>query len=142
MTQMTILGTPCEAHHCISCGVVYVVPQSVIAQHREKGGYHHCPNGHAQGWDKDGSENEKLRRERDRLKQQAARLEDEKRAAEAAATTARAQTEAERRKVAKLKTRASAGVCPCCNRTVAQMARHMKTKHPAYNVVPLKSVLP
>jgi hypothetical protein len=23
-------------------------------------------------------------------------------------------------------------VCPCCQRTVSQMARHIKTKHPEY----------
>lgn len=28
--------------------------------------------------------------------------------------------------------RASAGVCPCCNRTFQQLARHMKTKHPGF----------
>lgn len=139
MTLMAILGTPCEAHHCISCGVVYVVPQAVIEQHRQKGGYHHCSNGHAQGWDKDGSENEKLRRERDRLKQQAARLEEEKADARRAAEIAEQETETERKKVARLRKRATAGVCPCCNRTVRQMALHMKTKHPSYNVVPLKS---
>lgn len=42
------------------------------------------------------------------------------------------------RKLATHKKRASAGVCPCCNRTVSQMARHMQAKHPDYNVVPLK----
>lgn len=35
---------------------------------------------------------------------------------------------------AKLKKRASAGICPCCNRTVSQMARHMKSKHPEFKV--------
>jgi hypothetical protein len=24
------------------------------------------------------------------------------------------------------------GVCPCCNRTFQQLARHMKAKHPGY----------
>lgn len=27
--------------------------------------------------------------------------------------------------------------CPCCTRTFANMARHMKTQHPDYNVVPM-----
>ena len=35
--------------------------------------------------------------------------------------------------VTRLKNRASAGVCPCCNRTFKQLAAHMKTKHPKFN---------
>lgn len=33
----------------------------------------------------------------------------------------------------KLRKRIKAGVCPCCHRTVKQMARHMATKHPNYD---------
>ena len=43
----------------------------------------------------------------------------------------------------RLKRRVAAGTCPCCQRTVAQLARHMQTKHPDYgktdNVVALKA---
>jgi hypothetical protein len=28
--------------------------------------------------------------------------------------------------------RAQAGICPCCNRSFQQLARHMKTKHPDF----------
>jgi hypothetical protein len=34
--------------------------------------------------------------------------------------------------VTKLKKRGAAGVCPCCNRTVKQMAEHLAEKHPEY----------
>ncbi len=34
--------------------------------------------------------------------------------------------------VTRLKNRAVAGVCPCCNRTFKQLAAHMKTKHPEF----------
>lgn len=27
-------------------------------------------------------------------------------------------------------TRIGAGICPCCNRTFSQLARHMQSKHP------------
>lgn len=42
-----------------------------------------------------------------------------------AARLAEAAREAER-----LRRRTAAGVCPCCNRSFVQLARHMKTKHP------------
>lgn len=35
--------------------------------------------------------------------------------------------------VARLKTRAKNGVCPCCHRTVSQLAKHMESKHPNFN---------
>lgn len=35
--------------------------------------------------------------------------------------------------VTKLKNRASAGVCPCCNRTFKQLAAHMTDKHPGFS---------
>lgn len=126
-----VLGTACYAYNCISCGVAFTVPQVVADKQRQDGGYHTCPNGHSQGWGKGQTENDLIRQERDRLKQRTARLEEE-------AIAAQRQLEAERKKTAHLKKRAAAGVCPCCNRAVRQMALHMKTKHPNYNVVHLK----
>lgn len=120
-----INGATHEWHTCITCGVIYTGPQALLKNQREKGGYHTCCNGHSQGWSKEQSENEKTRRERDRLKQQLAQRDDEIRAKER-------QIEAERKKATKAKKRNAAGVCPCCNRTVGQMARHMKTKHPTF----------
>lgn len=34
--------------------------------------------------------------------------------------------------VTRIKNRVGAGVCPCCNRTFAALAKHMQTKHPDY----------
>lgn len=113
---------------CGSCGVIFIVPELVYNNHRDHGGYSHCSNGHSWGW-KDGRiKEDALRNERDRLKQDAARLESEKQAALTEAAEAK-------QKYINVQRRALAGVCPCCNRTFANVARHMKTKHK--NVVPL-----
>jgi Asp-tRNA(Asn)/Glu-tRNA(Gln) amidotransferase A subunit family amidase len=32
----------------------------------------------------------------------------------------------------RIRDRVGAGVCPCCNRTFKQLARHMQAKHPDY----------
>lgn len=122
---ITINGIIHEWHECISCGVVYTCPQAMIKNQRENGGFHFCCNGHSQGWTKETSQTEKTRRERDLLKQQLAQRDDEIRAKDR-------ELAAERTKAAKVKKRSSAGVCPCCNRTVGQMARHMKSKHPQF----------
>lgn len=43
---------------------------------------------------------------------------------------------AEKAAKTRLKNRAKAGVCPCCNRTFKQLAAHMKTQHPNWNNTP------
>lgn len=136
MGDVTLIrGTRYEVHTCITCGVVYALSEAVSNEQRLRGGYHYCPNGHSQGWDKNGSELERMRRERDRAVQNAARLADETREAEAKA-------EAARKALLRHKKRAAAGTCPCCKRTFSDMARHMNTKHPDFvdrsNVVALK----
>lgn len=117
---------------CITCGVVFTVPEVKRKHAFEEGGYFSCPSGHSQGWDKDGCESARIRRERDRLKQDAARLEQERREAWA---TASAQLERAQKAEAankRLKKRASAGTCPCCSRTFANMSEHMKKQHPDF----------
>ena len=45
---------------------------------------------------------------------------------------AEASLQATKGVVTRLKKRAIAGVCPCCNRTFQQLAAHMAHKHPDY----------
>lgn len=114
---------------CGKCGVEFMMPSHFQRECSEQGDKRtwYCPNGHPRVYSE--SEADTLRRERDRLKQQAARLEDEKRAAERLADAAKAET-------ARLRKRIGNGVCPCCNRSFANVAKHMKSKHP--DVVPLR----
>lgn len=115
---------------CRSCGVIHSYPEVLWEEKEESGGYIFCPNGHQWGFREGKKERDAVRRERDLLRQQAARYEDELREANARAD--KAQAEAKR-----VITRTGAGVCPCCNRSFTQLARHMKSKHP--EVVPLKA---
>lgn len=54
--------------------------------------------------------------------------------AEQEARLSREQAEKAERSKARLQKRVKNGVCPCCHRTVSQLARHMKSKHPDYAV--------
>jgi septal ring factor EnvC (AmiA/AmiB activator) len=92
----------------------------------------HCLWGHAQHFPKGQSEAEKLRQERDRLKQQTAQLQDEIGEAWAHVDAEKRRAAAARGQVTKLKKRAANGVCPCCNRTFANLQRHMATKHAGF----------
>lgn len=125
------------------CGISFAVPEWWNRGKRETHTKFFCPNGHGQSYPQE-SDTEKLRRERDRLQQQMARVEDEKRlaikemeAAERKAVRAEAETK-------RMKKRAAAGTCPCCQRSFSNMSQHMRKQHPKFvaeettNVVALK----
>lgn len=143
--KFTYRDTSYELQECISCGVAFAMPSIILDQDRKKGGFRYCPNGHQQGWGKHDSEEEKTRRERDLLKQQLAQKDDEIAAERRRTEEARQEIIRANKETKRLKKRAAAGTCPCCQRTVSQMSRHMKTKHPEFvteeitNVVAMKA---
>lgn len=126
--EIMIFGCKFETEQCLTCGVVYTVPVAMMQQQRRYGEYHYCPSGHQQGWAKGDPEFETVRFERDRLKQQLAQKDDEIRSEQAKHATAV-------REIARIKKRANAGLCPCCNRTFQDVVRHMKQKHPEVAVL-------
>ncbi len=118
------------------CGISFAVPVWWYTGKTRTHTTFYCPNGHRQSFIEE-SDVDKARRERDIARQQVARAEQE-------AAAARRQVVQAQRETKRLKKRAAAGTCPCCQRTVLQMARHMKTKHPGFvaeetNVVPMKA---
>lgn len=120
---MTMSIYEMEATWCIVCGVDFAMPARLIKKRREDGLGFHCPNGHSLTF-KD-NEHDKIRRERDQLKQDNARLVEDAQAARRSVVKAEKETK-------RLKRRAVGGACPCCNRSFQNMARHMKTKHPDF----------
>jgi hypothetical protein len=129
MAEIIIIqGSRHVVWECRNCGCVSTCPEQVFEEHHAEGGFHHCPNGHQWGWTKEISEREQLRRERDQLKQKIAERNDE----------VGRQIEMRKKiegKLGRITKRINHGVCPCCNRTFDNLARHMKSKHP--NIVPL-----
>jgi hypothetical protein len=146
MATVLLNGERHTVTQCGTCGVWFTVPEIVYECHRTEGGYHSCPNGHSRGWNKgtDAIERENIRRERDRLKQDQARLEQETREAWATANAQSERAQKAEQAVKRLKKRSSAGTCPCCARTFANMAEHMKHQHPGFvadggaKIVPIK----
>lgn len=114
-----------EDRICGECGIAWSAPKEFMDECRKMGESKtfYCPNGHPRVFAE--SEADKVRRERDRLQQMLAQRDDE-------ILAERSRTKAEQKKVKKLTARAASGVCPCCNRTVRQMALHMKNKHPSF----------
>lgn len=124
MTATISADVQLETTECCSCGVVFALPKWMLNKRREDKGSFYCPNGHSLSYTK--SRVEKLQEE----------LEQTQRAL----STAKCETMQERRlredaeqKHARLQKRVKNGVCPCCKRTFANLARHMATKHNASN---------
>lgn len=118
---MTMIATTCW-----KCKCVYHLPSELHdAARRSESISFWCPYEHSAHFPQGETDEDKLRRELNSQRQQNARLEDEARASRAAALKAEKATK-------RLKKRVAAGVCPCCHRTVGQMAKHMATKHPEF----------
>lgn len=120
-----------EALTCSECGIRFGMPSLFTKARRGDCKTFWCPNGHGQVFRE--SEVDKMRRERDLLAQQIVERDDRinrerewRKSAERRASAAWGQ-------VTRLKNRAAAGVCPCCNRTFSQLSRHMATKHPGFS---------
>ncbi len=117
---------------CWKCKEQFGVLPSVEEVLRRSGQTFYCPWGHAAVFNRGPTEEDKLRQERDRLKQEKAQLLDEARMERDRRERAERRASAARGQVTRLKNRAAAGVCPCCNQTFAQLARHMAAKHPTF----------
>jgi hypothetical protein len=125
---------------CAVCGITYAIPESLrrsaLKYHgdRPNGWKLCCPLGH-EWWYVGKTEKEQLQEKIDWQRSRAGRLasqldqtEASRRAQKAATTRARRQRDHDR-------TRVQAGVCPCCNRSFKNLARHMAGQHPEYGPV-------
>lgn len=92
----------------------------------------YCPNGHPWHYTRGESELDRIRRERNQLKQALAERDDKISEARRNALEWQLKAQAAAKDARRTKKRVSGGVCPCCSRSFVQMARHMKTKHPNF----------
>jgi hypothetical protein len=122
---------PIAAGKCCRCGCrIWLTPTHYFAAMEGRSRItFHCGYGHPQHFCDEDDEITKMRRERDRLKQQMAERDDRIQRLIKLANDAEATTRKVKAEKAKLTKRASAGTCPVCNRTFSQMARHMQTQH-------------
>jgi hypothetical protein len=99
---------------CCVCGIAFAVPARFKQVLQETHRTFYCPNGHGQSY----LGQTEVERLRDKLKTQNSELEVRTRALLNAQVAE-----------AKLRKRIAGGVCPCCNRTFQNLARHMSAKH-------------
>jgi hypothetical protein len=130
ITTETILNV----HSCITCGVLYAFTAEYEAERRKDGRSFYCPSGHSAHYG-DGP----VERAHKAIEEAKRALTAEKcaranaEAAKAHALNDLTREREERAKEAeKTKRRHASGKCPCCQRSFASLARHIKHMHPEY----------
>ena len=121
---ITVIEVRLNARDCPACGVIYGLTDD-FEQRKLQGGNWYCPNGHSIVFNE--SFETKLRQaeaENTRIRQNLLLTE------QAASSAERREREA-KKEIARIKHRASAGLCNHCNRHFANIERHVKSKHPA-----------
>ena len=116
---------------CCNCFMDFAMPRAMQeARRRDKKSFY-CPNGHPMSYT---GENQEaiLRRERDRLAQQIAQRDDEIARRQRGWEEAEKRAAVAERKIKRVEKRAHAGLCPCCNRSFSELAKHIATKHPSF----------
>lgn len=124
MSETITRQTTFVVEDCCNCFIPFAMTEEFHKYRRKDKAYFYCPNGHPQHYT--GKSDDELLREQ---KQKTASALEEARIQAARAQ----QLEDEAKRIAK---RTNAGVCPCCNRSFVQLARHMKSKHPQHQVSP------
>lgn len=109
------------------CGINHAIPRNLARQAREKGTAVYCPLGHT--WVIRETEVDKLRKQLESERQSKKFWQDQADAAEKSKTALKGQ-------LTKARKRAANGVCPCCNRSFVDVARHMRSKHPEVGAAP------
>jgi hypothetical protein len=103
------------------CGINYAVPANLLRHAHNDGQTIYCPLGHSVHWTE--TEAMRLKKKLDQAEALAAsrlaRIDQE-----------RASHAATKGQLTKVRKRAANGVCPCCNRSFVNVARHVKTQHP------------
>jgi len=117
--------TQLEIEECGVCGVLFGAPHHLLERARRNHSIEFfCPNGqqlHYLGK----TEAEKLQERLEAERRYSARIVSQ-------LDQTQASLSATKGVVTKLKKRAVAGVCPCCNRHFPQLADHMAVKHPEF----------
>lgn len=126
-----------ELHDCAACGFIYACTKAFFDRRRADGASWSIPCGHTALYRESEADKEKKRAD-----QLAAELAHAKNYSELQGNWLRNEREghkATERKLSaakgqqtKLKKRIAHGVCPCCNRSFAEVARHMKRQHPEF----------
>lgn len=120
------LQTEYTLHTCPSCGVPFALTDGYDDRRRDDGKTFYCPNGHNLSYTD--TLHKRLTAAQEALARERARHEQTR----ADRDAIERQRRATKGQLTRVKKRVANGVCPCCNRSFADLAAHMATRHPEY----------
>lgn len=130
-----VFGVEFVVEECINkqCGISFAMTRDLYnrLQKAKESESFYCPRGHRM-WYTGKTEEQKLR---DKLAATSAR----ETAMQDQLAAAIRDREASNQQLIKERSRFAAGLCPCCTRTFSNVARHMETQHPDYDVNRVKA---
>lgn len=117
--------------NCWKCACVFGINEATREARVEDHEAFYCTNGHANYYN---GETAKQRAEKAAQRAQELLAQERERTTELRERVARKerQLSAAAGRITRIKNRVAAGVCPCCNRTFENLARHMKGQHPDF----------
>ncbi len=119
-----------EIVYCYKCRMPFAIPASIRADWQESGDGFYCPNGHLQSYSE--SDVQKLKKQLQNSNKRLQWAEQDAKTQRERADHNERRRRAEKAAKTRIKNRVGNGVCPCCNRTFQNLAKHMENKHPDY----------
>jgi hypothetical protein len=123
--------TTMELIVCARCSMAFAVPARFEQARRRDHREFWCPSGHGNLFHGPSVE-EKLRKQVSDLEARLTHARDERDWERGRRESTERSLSATKGVLTRTKRRVAAGVCPCCKRTFAQLARHMAGQHPEY----------
>lgn len=120
---------------CAECGCDFGMQDNFRAMRIEDGKTFYCPAGHNNYYPKRENELKALRQRNENLNKRLGWAEQSERQAREEAERVKREKSAIKGQLTKTRKRIANGVCPCCNRTFVNIARHMDSKHPDFKQV-------
>ncbi len=124
----TEIITQLKPMECGECGIVFAISEAKYNRCRQSGEGWYCPNGHSRVFSS--SENTELKYKVERLEREVQRSKDYIQEKNHQILQLNYSVRAQKAAKTKILNRVKNGVCPCCNRTFANLQNHFKSKHP------------
>ncbi len=113
------------------CDAIIIMPSTVMDRYRQSHEWFYCYLGHTQHFPQE-SPQEKLVRQRNEAERKAANATKREEWAKNDLKHEKNRSRALKGVVTRTKNRVKNGLCPCCNRTFTNLAKHMPGQHPEY----------
>lgn len=132
MSTLTIgsIDLKMRVMNCPVCGMSYTVPEAWIARKQRESGDWYCPSGHSLHFTE--TELDRVKKELVKEHERIAWYRQHTRGLDTLIESERRSKAAVKGQLTKVRNRVANGVCPCCNRTFANLARHMANQHPDF----------